>query len=279
MECGLEVMEALKVTNNASQLDHLSSLDSKAALEIFQNEYAPRFELRFVPSTTRNLSTLQKTTHELRIRVWSFCLPRGRLVRLSYYLERTRSLKHPITLQVSHGSRVETLRHYRLLLKDAASFEALHLTPNALYFDPAADTLSLNPRVSFWWCNIEGSLQSLERHKENLLEAQHLTFAQFTWLECSGESLKLGSNQLFASVRYIDRLPVCYFPRLKKLDSVVHDHQWHRPPFLSTDDRDGLKKLILGNFERRSDVNSDFPIPEITIEKPRRFRFRNDTRF
>jgi hypothetical protein len=38
MECGLEVMEALKVTNNVSQLDHLSSLDSKAALEIFQNE-------------------------------------------------------------------------------------------------------------------------------------------------------------------------------------------------------------------------------------------------
>jgi hypothetical protein len=138
---------------------------------------------------------------------------------------------------------------------------------NVLFFDPAVDTLCLDGRVSFWSRIIRGSLQTLEYHKESILEAQHLIFARLIWFESSAKYLELESGQTFVNGCYIEPLTVHYFTKLKKLDLMVDSYYWNLPPFSSNHERYGVKKLILGYFERRSAANPDFPIPEITIQK------------
>ena len=210
--------------------------------------------------TNREFSLLKELPTELHLKIWRLAFPHGALVRLTYYHEKKQIVPHPPTLQANHESRVETLRHYKILLKEPSSFKLLRLRENLIYFDPARDILALDTRIAFW---SSGRLCSaLAEKEESLVLAQFLIINGFRWSGPHSPFKPLQNGGLWQVDKYIT---LHYFKNIATLDVFLSKNsRW------MLEDRGGdlCALKILEYFEKRAAVESMGIIPEVTIRDP-----------
>jgi len=220
----------------------------------------------------RCFTMFSRLPKELRLQIWTYSMPRGRLLKIREIPTLEAPTCHaapPMTLFINRESRAESLSHYQLLFKDYTSLSDTFRRPTPIYFYPNADTIFFENQ-RFW--TIAAQSRSLEEYGLNFNSIKSIRFEYYRpysrripqrapprldyFIGLSGNTLDLTA-----------RVPLRYFPNLERV--VLHAARNYRgESSIKEEDVDAEKQILTGLFEDLKQYMPQFKVPEFEIILP-----------